>query len=75
MKPIDNYMTPAEAAYRWGLPQETVKSRLKPSLYPTQVQEMVDAGLIKYFQHPEGKRKEWIISAQAMEKWFGQPQK
>lgn len=71
MKEIDNYMTPAEAAYKWGLNPETVKSRLKPSLYEKQIEEMVDQGLIKYFQHPEGKRKEWIISTQAMEKWFG----
>lgn len=71
MKEIDNYMTPAEAAYRWGLPQETVKSRLKPSLYEKQINEMIELGLIKFFQHPEGKRKEWVISAQAMEYWFG----
>lgn len=71
MKPIDNYMTPSEAAYVWGLPQETVKSRLKPSLYKKQIEEMLEAGLIKYFQHPDGKRKEWIVSVQAMEKWFG----
>lgn len=70
-KEIDNYMTPAEAAYRWELPQETVKSRLKPSLYEKQINEMIEQGLIKFFQHPDGKRKEWIISTAAMEQWFG----
>ena len=71
MKLIDNYMTPAEAAYRWGVPQDTVKSRLKPSLYEKQLKEMIQAGLIKYFQNPERQRGEWIVSVQAMEKWFG----
>ena len=71
MNEIDKYMTPMEAADRWGLSQETVKSRLKPSLYPKQIPEMIEAGLIKYYQKPDGKRKEWIISVDAMEKWFG----
>jgi len=70
-KEIDKYMTPAEAAHRWGISQETVKSRLKPSLYENQINEMIDAGLIKYFQKPGNQRKEWIISIEAMEKWFG----
>jgi hypothetical protein len=68
---IDNYMTPAEAAHRWGVPQDTVKSRLKPSLYEKQINEMLDDRLIKCFQKPDGQRKEWIISVKAMEKWFG----
>lgn len=71
MRPIDNYMTPAEAAHRWGVNQETVKSRLKPSLYQSQIEEMINAGLIKFYLAPGGSRKEWIISDQAMEKWFG----
>lgn len=71
MKPIDHYMTPAEAAHRWGLSPETVKSRLKPSLYENQINEMVDQGLIKFFQNPSGTRKEWIVSTEAMELWFG----
>lgn len=67
---INDYMTPAEAAYRWGIPQETVKSKLKPSINK-KLDDMIDRGLIKYFQHPEGKRREWIISADAMREWFG----
>lgn len=68
---INDYMTPAEAAYRWGIPQETVKSKLKPSINK-KLDDMIDRGLIKYFQHPEGKRREWIISADAMREWFGE---
>jgi hypothetical protein len=71
MEKIDDYMTPSEAAHRWGLPQETVKSRLKPALYKKQIDEMLEEGLIKSFQKPDGQRKEWIISVKAMEKWFG----
>ncbi|GIO22413.1 helix-turn-helix domain-containing protein [Oceanobacillus sp. J11TS1] len=72
MNEIDNYMTPAEAAHRWGLSQDTVKSRLKPSLYGDKNDDMISRGLIKSFAKPGGKRKEWIISVQAMEEWFGE---
>lgn len=75
MTEINKYMTPSEAAYRWGLSQETVKSRLKPSLYERQIDEMIDQGLIKCFQKPGGQRKEWIITVDAMEKWFGKNDK
>lgn len=73
MKEIDKYMTPAEAAYRWGKPQETIKSKLKPSIVgQKEIDEMINAGLIKFFQKPGGQRKEWIISEMAMKKWFGE---
>ncbi|GER73451.1 helix-turn-helix domain-containing protein [Weizmannia acidilactici] len=72
MKEIDKYMTVNEAAERWGISKETIKSRLKPSLYPgSQIDDMINAGLIKYYQKPGNQRKEWIISVGAMEKWFG----
>lgn len=67
---IDKYMTPSESAYRWGVNQETVKNKLKPSINKN-IDEFIEQGLIKFFQHPDGQRKEWIISEQAMEKWFG----
>lgn len=68
---INNYMTPNEASYRWGINQETVKNKLKPSLNKKEIEEMEREGLIKSFVRPEGKRREWIISVQAMERWFG----
>ncbi|MDY0395455.1 DNA-binding protein [Virgibacillus halophilus] len=65
-------MTPNEAAYTWGINQETVKNKLKPSIVGQDtLDEMIRKGLIKYFLHPNGKRKEWILSIEAMEKWFG----
>lgn len=70
MKEIDKYMTPSEAAHRWGLSQETVKNKLKPSINKN-IDQMINDGLIKFFQKPEGQRKEWIITNEAMEKWFG----
>lgn len=71
-KGIDAYMTISEAAYRWGIPQETIKNKLKPSIVGQEsIDRMIEAGLIKYFQKPNGKLKEWIISEDAMEIWFG----
>ena len=70
---IDNYMTPNEASFRWGINQETVKNKLKPSLNKKEMEQMEKDGLIKGFVRPGGKRKEWIISKQAMYQWFGEP--
>ncbi|HHY72289.1 MAG TPA: DNA-binding protein [Bacillus bacterium] len=72
-KEIDKYMSVAEAAYRWNVKKETIKNKLKPA-FPVaweQTEAMIEQGLLKYFQHPEGKYKEWTISSAAMEKWFG----
>ncbi|MBN6205045.1 hypothetical protein JYK21_01160 [Ralstonia pickettii] len=71
MNEIDKYMTPNEAAYKWEKNQETVKNKLKPSLNKKEIEEMESEGLIKSFVRPDGKRKEWIVSIAAMEKWFG----
>lgn len=68
---IDNYMTTAEAAYRWGINQETLKEKLKPSRNAKQIEEFKKKGLIKSFKKPGGKRNEWIISREAMELWYG----
>lgn len=72
MKEIDKYMTITEAADRWNLPKETIKSKLKPSIVGQEaIDDMIKAGLIKYYQKPSGQLKYWIISVEAMEKWFG----
>lgn len=70
MKEIDRYMTPAEAAYRWGIKIERLKERLKPSRNNDEIEQMVKDGLIKYFIEPGKKNRSWIISAAAMEKWY-----
>lgn len=72
---IDNYMTPNEASYRWGINQETVKNKLKPSINKEEIERMEKDGLIKSFVRPNGKRKEWILSKDAMYQWFGEPKK
>lgn len=70
MKEIDNYMTPNEAAHRWGVKLEALKERLKPSRNNEQIEEMVEEGLIKYFIEPGKKNRSWIISTAAMKKWY-----
>jgi hypothetical protein len=73
MNQIDNYMTVAEAAHTWGVSLDTLQNKLKPSVAGTwaKTEEMIERGLLKYFQKPGGKRKEWIITRQAMEMWYG----
>ncbi|HHB2044596.1 DNA-binding protein [Bacillus cereus] len=71
-KEIDKYMTVPEAAERFNIPVETIKSRLKPSIknFKEQLVPMIQEGLIKSYLKKDGKRKEWIISEDAMKKWF-----
>ncbi|MEW4242328.1 DNA-binding protein [Priestia megaterium] len=77
MLEIKKYMTPSEAAFNWGIPRDTLKNKYSPSMMNSEkekeLEQMINEGLIKYFLHPEGKRKEWIISRDAMLKWFGKP--
>lgn len=71
MAKIDDFMTVSEAAYRWNIPLETVKNKLKPSVNKD-LNKMIDDGLVKYFQKPNSRMKSWIISKQAMKIWFGE---
>ena len=61
MTNIDNYMTPNEASYRWGINQETVKNKLKPSLNKKEIEQMEKDGLIRFVRE-EDKRKIYIIT-------------
>lgn len=72
MKEIDKYMTINEAAERFNIPVETIKNRLKPSIknFNSQLEQMIEEGLVKYYLKEDGKRKEWIISVDAMNIWF-----
>lgn len=63
-------MTIAEASYKWGISENTIKGRLKESRRTKQIEDMENQGIIKSFCKPQGKRKEWIISEEAMEIWF-----
>ena len=76
MKEIDKYMTVTEAADRWGIPVETLKNKLKPSMASSwaQTKQMIEEGLLKYYQKDGGNRQ-WIISEAAMIRWFGEKRK
>ncbi|MGI8305129.1 DNA-binding protein [Bacillus paranthracis] len=72
MNDIDKYMTPSEAAYRWGIPESTLKNKLQNTsiVGSMRLNFMLEQGLIKFFVKPSGERKEWIISEEAMKIWF-----
>ncbi|WP_312498206.1 hypothetical protein [Bacillus luti] len=71
-QPLDEYMTVNEAAKRFNIPAATIRNRLKPSIknFTFQLEHMIDVGLVKYYLKPGGKRKEWIITEDAMRIWF-----
>ena len=73
MKEIDKYMTVSEASERWGIPENTVRAKLKnrEKSYVKTAKHMIESGMIKYYIKPGGARKEWIISENAMRTWFG----
>ncbi|OKA18084.1 hypothetical protein BJR05_27305 [Bacillus cereus] len=65
-------MTVNEAAERFNIPVETIKNRLKPSIksFNSQLEQMIEEGFVKYYLKEDGKRKEWIISEEAITVWF-----
>jgi len=73
-KTIDDYMTVKEAAFRWGVEARTLRERLNAKRRPAVMEEM-EQGLLKYFKSPEAKYGDWIISREAMEKWYGEEPK
>ncbi|MEH7217876.1 DNA-binding protein [Bacillus toyonensis] len=77
MKEIEKYMTPAEASHKWGIKRATLKNKISPSTLTeeqkAELNKMIEDGLIKFFLAPNGTRKEWIISRDAMSVWFGEP--
>lgn len=74
-KTIDDYMTVKEAAYRWGVELRTLRERLNAKRRPNAIKEEIERGLIKYFKAPDSKYGDWIISCEAMEKWYGKEPK
>ncbi|MGE6594231.1 DNA-binding protein [Bacillus mycoides] len=60
-----------------GYSRDTLKNKISPSTLSEEqkeeLQKMIEEGLIKFFLAPNGTRKEWIISRDAMVVWFGEP--
>ncbi|WP_242224444.1 DNA-binding protein [Bacillus cereus group sp. BfR-BA-01380] len=71
MKEIDKYMSPSEAAARWNIAETTLKNYLQDKINDAvSVGDMIERGYLKYHIKPGGKRKEWIISVDAINIWF-----
>ncbi|KEK22143.1 hypothetical protein [Bacillus gaemokensis] len=81
MKEIDKYLFLSEASYIWGIPYNTVRNKVKPSVTSQEeIDRMIQQGLIKYFEPPQKAdnkskktQKSWIVSRAAMYEWFGNP--
>lgn len=67
---INDYMTRAEAAHRWGVDDNTLKDRLK-TRNAHLWQPHIESGRIKQFKAPGAIRGEWIITKELMEIWYG----
>lgn len=67
---IRDFMTPTEAAYRWDMSIDTIKSRLKIRRR-NDLDEVLKGGLAKRFRMPGSERGEWILTKELMEKWYG----
>lgn len=67
---IDDYMSPAEAAFRWGIEKKRLLEKLNINRRPTLKQEL-EEGIVKYFKVPGAKNGNWIVSTKAMKRWYG----
>lgn len=65
---IDRYMTIAEAIYYWDISKYKLNKKLQDEAF---IAAYVDEKLVKFFEHPENKKRYWIISNVAMEHWYG----
>lgn len=80
---IKNILTMAEAAYRWDIVENDIKTRLRiKNASDSKVKELrylESIGYLKYFKPyeitPEGKqaRGTWLVSVELMKLWFGEP--
>jgi hypothetical protein len=63
-------MTVKEAAQRWGVKVPALREKLNIQRRP-ELQKEIDSGLVKYFKADGAAYGDWIISKNAMEKWYG----
>lgn len=70
-KTIDDFFSPSEAAFRWGISMNTLQEKLKPTRRSKQMERWMEEGFIKYFVEPGKKRGAWILSRDIMELWYG----
>ncbi|HCF53584.1 MAG TPA: hypothetical protein DEU03_10605 [Bacillus sp. (in: Bacteria)] len=71
MKEIEKYMFLLEASLKYDLNFETVRAKVKPTrANEEQLKDMMERGIIRYFQSgPKGK-KYWLVTEQAIKEWF-----
>ncbi|GGE57933.1 hypothetical protein [Priestia taiwanensis] len=60
---IHEYMTPTEAAFRWGLDPDLVAQHLQDEEI---MSPYLSKGWAKSFRHPSYGTKEWIITEHVM---------
>ncbi|MGN4866429.1 DNA-binding protein [Bacillus cereus group sp. MYBK132-2] len=78
MKEIEKYLFLNEAAIKFGIPYETLKNKVKPSLAnQEQIEEMIERGIIRFFEAPRDpekkytrSKKSWLVTEQAIREWF-----
>ncbi|MGG3523689.1 DNA-binding protein [Bacillus pseudomycoides] len=78
MKEIEKYMFLMEAALKYNVSYETLKSRVKPSrANQNQLDNMIERGIIRYFEPDRDPDKtyqrvqrSWLVTDAAMREWF-----
>lgn len=70
---LNDVMTPAEACYRWGIPPQTLNSRLngQTKAMAIDIEKVLNEGLAKRFTRPGKVRSEWILTVELLERWYG----
>lgn len=79
---ITNILTMSEAAYRWGIVENDIKTRLRTKgaseAKMNELRYLEAIGYLKYFkpfEERDGKkaRGTWLLSVEIMTLWFGEP--
>ena len=65
---INEIMSPTEACERWGISPDNFRKTIERN--PDKIDDLVEKGLLKYYQRTPSSRKKWIITPDAMEKLF-----
>lgn len=68
---INDYMSPSEAAYRWGIPIVALQEKMKPARQGDKLIQWQKEGLLKYYVEPGKSRGVWILTREIMEMWYG----
>lgn len=71
---LNDVMTVAEASDRWGIPYDTLRSRIggRTKSMQQDIEKSLREGTVKRYKAAGKQRYEWLITADKMVEWYGE---